>query len=79
MYKTSSIIISLDPRFCLCRFVGRFIPRKERLLLLGDKLRKFNNVYIKNFGDDLDDEKLKQLFEPFGKIISAKVIKPAIQ
>ncbi|KAL8578418.1 Polyadenylate-binding protein 1 [Nucella lapillus] len=58
-------------------FVGRFIPRKERLLLLGDKLRKFNNVYIKNFGDDLDDDKLKQLFEPFGKIISAKVMTDA--
>lgn len=55
-------------------FVGRFIPRKERLLLMGDKARKFNNVYIKNFGDDLDDDKLRQLFEPFGKIISAKVM-----
>ncbi|XP_070208565.1 polyadenylate-binding protein 4-like isoform X3 [Littorina saxatilis] len=58
-------------------FVGRFIPRKERLLLLGDKLRKFNNVYIKNFGDDLDDDKLTELFDPFGKIISAKVMTDA--
>lgn len=55
------------------RFVGRFIPRKERLLLMGDKLRKFNNVYIKNFDEDLDDDKLLKLFEPYGKIISAKV------
>ncbi|KAK7489429.1 hypothetical protein BaRGS_00019373 [Batillaria attramentaria] len=58
-------------------FVGRFIPRKERLLLMGDKMRKFNNVYIKNFSEDLDDEKLRNLFEPFGKIISAKVMTDA--
>nr|KAG5701481.1 hypothetical protein BaRGS_000877 [Batillaria attramentaria] len=51
-----------------------FIPRKERLLLMGDKMRKFNNVYIKNFSEDLDDEKLRNLFEPFGKIISAKAV-----
>lgn len=31
------------------------------------------NVYIKNFGDDLDDEKLRELFEKYGKITSAKV------
>lgn len=31
------------------------------------------NVYIKNFGDDLDDDKLRELFEKYGKITSAKV------
>lgn len=56
------------------RYVGRFIPRKERIMLMGDKQRKYNNVYIKNFGEELDDAKLRELFETYGKIISAKVI-----
>ncbi|CAL1533232.1 unnamed protein product, partial [Lymnaea stagnalis] len=55
-------------------YVGRFIPRKERIMQMGDKHRKFNNVYIKNFGEELDDEKLREMFEVYGKIISAKVM-----
>lgn len=55
-------------------FVGRFMNRRERLEQMGDKMKKFNNVYIKNFGEEMDDEKLHQMFEPFGKIISAKVM-----
>lgn len=55
-------------------YVGRFIPRKEREKMLGDKARCFTNVYIKNFGDELDDEKLMVIFEKFGKITSAKVM-----
>lgn len=55
-------------------FVGRFVPRTEREKLLGQKARRFMNVYIKNFGDDLDDEKLRDMFEKYGKITSAKVM-----
>lgn len=55
-------------------FVGRFMNRRERLEQMGDKMKKFNNVYIKNFSEDIDDEGLKTWFEPFGKIISAKVM-----
>ncbi|GFT95244.1 polyadenylate-binding protein 1 [Nephila pilipes] len=55
-------------------FVGKFIPRKEREKLLGEKARRFMNVYIKNFGDDLDDDKLREMFEKYGKITSAKVM-----
>lgn len=40
---------------------------------MGEKHRKYNNVYIKNFGDELDDERLREMFEQHGKIISAKV------
>jgi len=32
-------------------------------------------VYIKNFGEDLGDEKLKEVFSKFGKITSYKVVK----
>lgn len=54
-------------------FVGRFMSRKERLEMLGDKAKKFTNVYVKNLVETVDD-KLKELFEPFGKIISAKMM-----
>lgn len=49
------------------RFVGRFKSRKEREAELGARAREFTNVYIKNFGEDMDDEKLKELFSKYGK------------
>lgn len=55
-------------------YVGKFIPRKEREKELGEKAKLFTNVYVKNFGEDFDDEKLKEMFEPFGKITSYKVM-----
>merc|ERR1712064_270136 len=42
---------------------------------LGEKAKKFTNVYIKNFGDDLTDDKLKEMFNKFGKITSYKVVR----
>ena len=56
------------------RFSPRFVPRKEREKELGEKAKKFTNVYIKNFGEDLGDEKLKEVFSKFGKITSYKVV-----
>lgn len=55
-------------------FVGRFIPRKEREKALGEKNKLFTNVYVKNFGDELLDETLQDMFEKFGKITSHKVM-----
>jgi len=55
-------------------YVGKFIPRKEREKELGEQAKRFTNVYIKNFGDELDDEKLRDMFEAFGKITSHKVM-----
>lgn len=55
-------------------FVGRFMNRRERREALGDKANKFTNVYIKNFGEDLNDNKLMDMFKPYGKIVSAKVM-----
>lgn len=55
-------------------YVGKFIPRKEREKELGEQAKRFTNVYIKNFGDDLDDLQLKDMFEKYGKITSHKVM-----
>lgn len=55
-------------------YVGRFIPRKDRLMQLGDQQRKFTNVFIKNFGEELDDEKLLVICEKYGKVTSCKVM-----
>lgn len=38
-----------------------------------DKFR-FMNLYVKNFSDDVTDEKLKELFNEFGEITSCKVM-----
>ena len=53
--------------------VGRFKSRKEREAKLGAKAKEFTNVYIKNFGEEVDDERLKELFSQFGKTLSIKV------
>lgn len=55
-------------------FVGKFVPRSERERMMGDKARLFTNVYVKNFGEELDDEKLKEMFEVYGTITSARVM-----
>ncbi|KAF6730411.1 Embryonic polyadenylate-binding protein [Oryzias melastigma] len=46
-------------------FVGHFKSRKEREVEFGTKVMKFTNIYIKNFGDNLTDEKLKEVFSAF--------------
>lgn len=47
--------------------MGRFKSRKEREAELGARAKEFTNVYIKNFGDDMDEEKLSELFSQYGK------------
>jgi polyadenylate-binding protein len=53
-------------------FVGHFIPRNQRANQGGGD-RVFNNLFIKNFGKDMDNARLKQMFEEFGEITSVKV------
>ncbi|XP_048189632.1 LOW QUALITY PROTEIN: polyadenylate-binding protein 1-like [Perognathus longimembris pacificus] len=55
-------------------FVGRFKSRKEREAELGARAKEFTNVYIKNFGEDMDDERLKELFGKFGPALSVKIM-----
>ncbi|KAJ1061169.1 hypothetical protein K5549_012192 [Capra hircus] len=56
-------------------FVGRFKSRKEREAELGAKAKEFTDVYIKNFGEKVDDENLKELFSQFGKTLSVMVMR----
>lgn len=56
-------------------FVGKFVPRQQRLRDLGETARKFTNVFVKNFGDELDEDKLRTMFEKYGKVTSLMVAK----
>ncbi|XP_002733794.1 polyadenylate-binding protein 1-like [Saccoglossus kowalevskii] len=55
-------------------YVGKFMSRKERYDAMGGQQKKFTNVFVKNFGDELDDEGLREMFERYGKIVSHKVM-----
>ncbi|KAJ8367558.1 hypothetical protein AAFF_G00314890 [Aldrovandia affinis] len=55
-------------------FVGHFKSRKEREAEFGAKAMEFTNVYIKNFGEDFDDEKLKEVFSEYGRTLSVRVM-----
>jgi len=47
------------------------MSRNQRTDLSGP--RKFTNIFVKNFGDQLDEEKLRELFSKHGKITSVKI------
>ena len=71
-------------------FVGTFVPRKEREKEMGEKVepflkvtnlsiymlqvKKFTNVYVKNFGENQPEEKLEEVFSKFGIITSYKLV-----
>ncbi|KAH7728099.1 polyadenylate-binding protein 4 [Aphelenchoides avenae] len=55
-------------------FVGKFLPRASRMRELGEGSRRFTNVFVKNFSDELDKEKLEELFSKFGKVVSSTVM-----
>lgn len=54
-------------------FVGKFQSSSARMSELGDGARRFTNVYVKNFNEELDEEKLKSLFGKYGEITSCTV------
>jgi polyadenylate-binding protein len=53
--------------------VGPFVRRQERET--GTASSKFQNVYVKNLGEDVTEEKLREVFEEFGKTTSAVIMK----
>uniref|UniRef100_A0A2K6SS67 RRM domain-containing protein n=1 Tax=Saimiri boliviensis boliviensis TaxID=39432 RepID=A0A2K6SS67_SAIBB len=58
-------------------FVGPFKSRKQREAEFEARAKEFTNVYIKNFGEDMDNERLKDLFGKFGPVLSVKVMTDA--
>ncbi|XP_033982384.1 embryonic polyadenylate-binding protein-like isoform X2 [Trematomus bernacchii] len=56
-------------------FVGHFKSRKEREMEFGTQAMKFTNVYIKNFGEEYTEEKLKEVFATFGRTLSVRVMR----
>jgi len=40
---------------------------------LGEKAKRFTNVFIKNFGEELSEDELTSMFSKYGKITSVKV------
>ncbi|KAF6020755.1 hypothetical protein EB796_020911 [Bugula neritina] len=55
-------------------FVGRFMSRKERMEQMGDKVKKFTNVYVKNLSDEVTDKQFMEMFVKYGPVVSAKVM-----
>lgn len=56
------------------RFATKWMSRRERLEKLGNQPKKFTNVYVKNFGEEMTEENFKELVDSFGKILSLKVV-----
>ncbi|KAJ5859211.1 hypothetical protein N7534_004488 [Penicillium rubens] len=55
--------------------------RKQYEAARMEKASKYQgvNLYVKNLTDDIDDEKLRDLFTPYGTITSAKVMRDAAE
>ncbi|KAF7282003.1 hypothetical protein GWI33_003667 [Rhynchophorus ferrugineus] len=56
-------------------YVGKFIPRIEREKSLGEKAKQFTNIYVKNFGSYMSDDKFRDLFSRFGSVTSSLVVR----
>lgn len=56
-------------------YVGRFMTRSQRTEAYGNANKKFTNVFVKNFGEGIEDVQLKEIFEKYGEITSAVVAK----
>lgn len=54
-------------------FVGQFLSKNQRNDAEGGPYRKFTNVFVKNFADQLDDDRLREMFEKYGDITSAVI------
>ena len=56
------------------RYATKWMSRRERQEKLGNQPKKFTNVYVKNFGEDMDEDRFKELAVKFGKVLSLKVV-----
>lgn len=56
-------------------YVGKFMTKSQRSEAYACANKRFTNVFVKNFGDQMDDQKLQEMFEKYGEITSAVVAK----
>ena len=50
------------------------MSQKECLEQLGNQQKKFTNVYVKNFGEEMTEADFRELVDSFGKVLSLKVV-----
>ncbi len=50
--------------------MGKFLTKNQRAESNLTIKKKFTNVFVKNFGEVLNDDQLKELFSKFGEITS---------
>lgn len=55
-------------------FVGEFMSRRERVDKVGDQNKKYKNIFVKNFSTEMTNDKLMEVFKPYGEISSAVVM-----
>lgn len=56
-------------------YVGRFMSKSQRSEAYGSANKRFTNVFVKNFGEIIDDNQFKEMFDKFGEITSAVIAK----
>ena len=49
------------------------MSKQNRMISADNANKKFTNVFVKNFGEFLDDEGLRDMFSRYGDITSVKV------
>lgn len=65
-------------------YVGRAMKKSERLKILRERFEKMKlekekmwagcNLYVKNLAENVDEERLRQEFSPYGEISSARIM-----
>ena len=55
-------------------YVGQYKSPNQREVERRDRAKEFTNVYIKNFGESMTDERLEDVFGKFGPVLSVKVM-----
>jgi len=56
-------------------FVGQFQTKTQRFEINGTSKKKYTNVYVKNFGDQMEDDQFREMFEKYGEITSSIVVR----
>lgn len=68
--KMNGVLLN-DRKISVCPFKSR---SKREVELSARGTKEFTNIYIKNFGEEIDDWQLKELFDDYGHTLSVKVM-----